>query len=149
MLHDLLLREHAVWRSVTVAIAFVQVPTALVFAMGTEHNHYKYKIILLGAVGVGKTSIFNRLKTGKFLPDTTEQTHGTDIYNYSMTVGDDRIKVSMHKQAHVFPRSCMAMRAVIGPCSISVITGGKKSGACDQGCGLHYSLYSKHRWVCI
>ena len=60
----------------------------------SECNDYKYKIILLGAVGVGKTSIFNRLKTGKFVPNSTEQTHGTDIYNYTMTVGNDRIKVS-------------------------------------------------------
>ena len=62
----------------------------------TEYTDYKYKIILLGAIGVGKTSIFTRLKTGKFTPnaDATEQTHGTDIYNYTITVGNDRIKVS-------------------------------------------------------
>ena len=60
----------------------------------SEYNEYKYKIILLGAVGVGKTSIFNRLKTGKFMPDATEQTHGTDIYKYKTTVGNDHINVS-------------------------------------------------------
>ena len=59
-----------------------------------EYNEYKYKIILLGTVGVGKTSIFNRLKSGKFVPDATEQTHGTDIYNCTKVVGNDRVNVS-------------------------------------------------------
>lgn len=60
-----------------------------------EYNEYKYKIVLLGAVGVGKTSIFNRLKTGKFTPNATEGTMGTDVYNYTTKVGDDSIHVSL------------------------------------------------------
>lgn len=64
----------------------------------TEYSEHKYKIILLGAVGVGKTSIFNRLKTGKFEANATAQagTVGVDIYNYTTTVGNDRIHVSQH-----------------------------------------------------
>ena len=60
----------------------------------TEYAEFKYKIVLLGAVGVGKTSIFNRIKQGKFMQNASEQTHGADVYNYTRTVGNDRIQVS-------------------------------------------------------
>ena len=60
----------------------------------TDGGDFKYKIILLGAVGVGKTSIFNRLRDGKFTPNATEQTQGTDIFNCTRTVGNDRVQVS-------------------------------------------------------
>ena len=73
--------------------------------MATEYTEFKYKIILLGAVGVGKTSIFNRLKNGKFTPNATEQTHGTDIYNCTKTVGSDRIHVSEFI-CHILPVCC-------------------------------------------
>lgn len=56
-------------------------------------HQYEYKIILLGEAGVGKTSIFNRIKTGRFSAvQTTIQ--GTDLYVYSTTVGDDSLNVS-------------------------------------------------------
>ena len=55
---------------------------------------YKYKIILLGAVGVGKTAIFNRLRTGRFISGA-RLTQGVDAYTFKTTVGKDRINVSI------------------------------------------------------
>ena len=58
-------------------------------------QQYYYKIVLLGDVGVGKTSLFNRIKTGRFVqvPATTVG-QGADQYTYSTTIGDDSLNVS-------------------------------------------------------
>jgi len=55
-------------------------------------QQYDYKIILLGDAGVGKTSLFNRIKTGRFYEGETTQ--GVDRYTYATTVGDDTLNVS-------------------------------------------------------
>ena len=58
---------------------------------------YNYKIIMLGGVGVGKTSLFHRIKTDKFLEDvvgSSRSTVGSDVYQYSTTIGEDRLNVS-------------------------------------------------------
>lgn len=52
-----------------------------------------YKIILLGEVGVGKTSLFTRITTGKFCDDHSSFTRSLDYYQYDTRVGKDRIKV--------------------------------------------------------
>ena len=58
-------------------------------------QQYEYKIILLGEAGVGKTSLFNRIKTGRFSQSPPSVgTQGTDLYVYTTTVGDDSLKVS-------------------------------------------------------
>lgn len=54
---------------------------------------YKYKVILLGDAGVGKTSLFTRIKTGKFL-DVESFTTKPDSYDYCTTIGRDRIQVN-------------------------------------------------------
>ena len=58
---------------------------------------YNYKIIMLGGVGVGKTSLFHRIKTDEFLEDvvgSSRSTVGSDVYQYSATIGEDRLNVS-------------------------------------------------------
>ena len=58
-------------------------------------QQYEYKIILLGEAGVGKTSLFTRIKTGRFnTVQTTIGTQGTDIYTHQTNVGDDSLNVS-------------------------------------------------------
>ena len=59
-------------------------------------QQYEYKIILLGEAGVGKTSLFTRLKTGRFdaVQRATIGAQGTDVYVYLTTVGDDSLNVS-------------------------------------------------------
>ena len=53
-----------------------------------------YKIILLGEEGVGKTSLFNRIKTGKFYDGHWQSTTGgSDCYQYPTTVDNDRVMV--------------------------------------------------------
>ena len=56
-------------------------------------SQYYYKIVLMGDPGVGKTSLFNRIKTNKFYqsPSTIE---GADQFTYTTTIGDDSISVS-------------------------------------------------------
>jgi len=58
--------------------------------MSTAH---KYSIIMLGEVGVGKTSIFNRIKTGLF-HEGQRSTLGEDHLVYSTTVDGDSVNVS-------------------------------------------------------
>ena len=60
---------------------------------GQQQQHY-YKIVLLGDVGVGKTSIFNRLKTGRFIQPSTTVGQGTDQFVYTTTIGEDSLIVS-------------------------------------------------------
>jgi len=55
-------------------------------------EQYEYKIILLGEAGVGKTSLFNRIKTGRF--HDGQSTQGADRHTYTTTIGDDTINVS-------------------------------------------------------
>jgi len=56
---------------------------------------YKYKVILLGDAGVGKTSLFNRIKYGKFYAyGVRSATQGADVYDYTTTVGNDSLKVN-------------------------------------------------------
>ena len=59
-------------------------------------QQYHYKIILLGDAGVGKTTLFNRIKTGKFIQSTeaTVGTQGADQYVHTTTIGDDSLNVS-------------------------------------------------------
>jgi len=58
--------------------------------MAAQH---KYNVIMLGEVGVGKTSIFNRIKTGIF-HDGPRSTLGEDHLVYSTTVDGDNLSVS-------------------------------------------------------
>lgn len=58
-------------------------------------QQYYYKIVLLGDAGVGKTSLFGRIKTGRFnQTETTVGTGGADQCKYTTTIGDDSINVS-------------------------------------------------------
>ena len=57
-------------------------------------QQYYYKIVLLGDVGVGKTSLFNRIKTGRFIQAPTTVGQGTDQYTHTTTIGEDSISVS-------------------------------------------------------
>ena len=56
-------------------------------------QHY-YKIVLLGDIGVGKTSIFNRIKTDRFIQSSTTIGQGTDQHTYTTTIGEDSLSVS-------------------------------------------------------
>ena len=61
-----------------------------------SQQYYYYKIILIGDAGVGKTTLFNRIKTGKFI-ELTQVTVGTqrvDEYLYRTVIGDDSLNVS-------------------------------------------------------
>ena len=60
--------------------------------MSTTGFEYRYKVILLGDVGVGKTSLFNRIKLDEFKENPS--TIGSDVYKYSTKVGDDDVTVS-------------------------------------------------------
>lgn len=53
-----------------------------------------YKVILLGEAGVGKTSLFNRIKTGKFSDTQSSSTGVCDCYQHLTTVDKDKIVVS-------------------------------------------------------
>ena len=58
-------------------------------------QQFEYKIILLGEAGVGKTSLFTRIKTGRFnTAQATIGTAGTDVYSYQTNFGEDPLKVS-------------------------------------------------------
>lgn len=61
--------------------------------MAGQQQHY-YKIVLLGDVGVGKTSIFNRIKTDRFIQSSTTVGPGTDQYTHTTTIGEDSVIVS-------------------------------------------------------
>lgn len=61
-----------------------------------SQQYYYYKIILIGDAGVGKTTLFNRIKTGKFI-ESTQVTFGAqraDEYLYRTVIGDDSLNVS-------------------------------------------------------
>lgn len=55
-------------------------------------RQYRYNIILLGDEGVGKSSLFNRIRTGKF--HQNQSTLGQDNCEKQMTLEGDQIRVS-------------------------------------------------------
>ena len=57
-------------------------------------QQYYYKIVLLGDIGVGKTSLFNRIKTDRFVQVSATIGQGADQYTYTTTIGDDSLNVS-------------------------------------------------------
>ena len=60
-----------------------------------EVGDYRYKVIILGKVGVGKTSLFIRIRDDKFIETSAQSTvGGTDVFTYTTTVGEDRVTVS-------------------------------------------------------
>lgn len=59
--------------------------------MGT---FYKFKVILAGASGVGKTSLLHRFIHGKFAGDYLS-TIGVDFLTKDLEVGEDQIKLSI------------------------------------------------------
>ena len=61
-----------------------------------EVGDFRYKIIILGKVGVGKTSLFIRIRDNKFVETSSQPTiGGTDVFTYTTTVGEDRVTVSV------------------------------------------------------
>ena len=64
-------------------------------------SQYHYKIVLLGDVGVGKTSLFTRIKTDKFYQSqTTIGIEGADQFTYTTTIGDDSLSVSYSRTCY-------------------------------------------------
>ena len=59
-------------------------------------DKHRYKIILLGDVSVGKTSLFNRIKTGKFHDNLSMfgSTLGQECLEKTMVVQGEQIRVS-------------------------------------------------------
>lgn len=57
-----------------------------------DRDTRRYDIILLGEVGVGKTTLFNRIKTGRFHDNLS--TLGEECYERTVTVGGDQLRVS-------------------------------------------------------
>ena len=58
----------------------------------------RYNIILLGDVSVGKTSLFNRIKTGRF--HENQSTLGEECFEKIMTVDGDQVRVSQYMIAN-------------------------------------------------
>lgn len=54
----------------------------------------EYKIILLGELGVGKTTFFLRVKQGEFV-DTEKQSECLDHFVYNATVDGTEVKVKI------------------------------------------------------
>ena len=55
---------------------------------------YEYKIILLGEVGVGKTTFFLRLRDQKFV-DTDNLTRSPERLIQTLQIGDTEVKVNI------------------------------------------------------
>jgi len=55
---------------------------------------YLFKIILVGDMGVGKTSIVRRFKEGNFIEDY-KTTIGVDFTVQTLDIGNKRIKVNI------------------------------------------------------
>lgn len=58
-----------------------------------------YNVILLGEVGVGKTSLFNRIKTGRF--HEHQSTLGEERIEKRMIIEGDQLRVSYKMCLHV------------------------------------------------
>jgi small GTP-binding protein len=59
-------------------------------------GEFRYKVILLGNHGVGKTSIFRRIKDDTFFDQKTETTlGGIDIHQMTRKVGNDTIVIDL------------------------------------------------------
>ena len=61
-----------------------------------QQFHYSYKIVLLGEIGVGKTAIFNRIKTGRFIDRAAPEIAGkrADQYTYNTYIDENSLTVS-------------------------------------------------------
>ena len=57
------------------------------------------KVILLGESGVGKTSIFRRLKDGTFSGETTVTVGGEDQYDWEYREGETAVTLRIHDTA--------------------------------------------------
>ena len=65
-----------------------------------------YKIILLGDLGVGKTSLFLRIKCKQFVDPATDTTNlGCDEYTFDYAVDGTPVKVRGRKGACTTPTS--------------------------------------------
>jgi len=70
-----------------------EIASSAIFTLDmATREQYEYKVILLGEAGVGKTSLFNRIKTGRF--HDGQSTQGADRHTYTTQIGDDTINVS-------------------------------------------------------
>lgn len=68
----------------------------LKMAQKTCGGEFRYKVILLGNHGVGKTSIFRRIKDDTFFDQKTETTlGGIDIHQMTRKVGNDTIVIDL------------------------------------------------------
>ncbi len=66
-------------------------------AMPKNRDDFFFKVVLIGDVGVGKSSIFKRYRDGVFF-ENLSGTVGLDHYAKSIEVGRDReIKVGVHR----------------------------------------------------
>ena len=61
----------------------------------TSSQQYSYNLALLGDHGVGKTSLFNRMKTGEFIEVHTLSSRDGESWCYTTTLGDDTVKVRL------------------------------------------------------
>jgi small GTP-binding protein len=71
------------------------------FSVSADHDSVmalplpiSYKVVLLGASAVGKSSIVQRLVLGTFSADG-RMTSGADFHSYSSTVGDETVKLQI------------------------------------------------------
>ena len=77
-------------------------------------GEFRYKVILLGNHGVGKTSIFRRIKDDTFFDQKTETTlGGIDIHQMTRKVGNDTIVVSVCVCVCVCVLACMYLSHLI------------------------------------
>ena len=72
------------------------VPELFRIIMEGDRSDPLYKVVLVGDVGVGKTSIFHRYDKGKFL-DYRDSTIGMDKLNKDVTVDGHRCKVRSNR----------------------------------------------------
>ena len=69
-----------------------------------EVGDYRYKVIILGKVGVGKTSLFIRIRDDTFVETSAQSTvGGTDVFTYTTSVGEDRVTVSIISNSCILP----------------------------------------------
>ena len=86
-----------------------------------EVGDYRYKAIILGKVGVGKTSLFIRIRDDKFVEASAQSTvGGTDVFTYTTTVGEDRVTVSVPFFMLVHVCSCLCVCVYVKVCVLTV-----------------------------